>query len=657
MAKHEITPRKGPEIERVPGVEETIQLGQWYWVKHSLEGDGKGGEEEADEDDSPANEWFGCVTGFGSNYVKISAPPADRYTLSSSSRIHLDEFHDWCRLEPDPEAVLRGFVEKYQNRVAATAEKIQHLLQRIGAFRLPQREGESSSPSEPQHQLALLNAETSVEGYQQFLATAKEETVPQLKEQMEADSFQLSRWLQARTLPAQAMAGRLGDALDVIKGQIFNVNLYAGFAEDIAQIRRGKPAPATEKLHVMQRRLYMDEESLVAYEVGGMEFGDLRTFEKWLSRKANMERILPFPRTLVAFRVRRHTKRRDTPDIRTAWINLWKEKEDKYTYLYIRNGGQLFRMYTDIEFDARIFPNKSEFNATPPLMAERGFGGGFTGKLISMDHYEELVAEFKELERKCKEWAEANPGVSWVHNPYNGAWHGADAPEHHYARFSPESVLYDDIVATIAKQIEYYNRIVLIIQGLFDRTEVFHPHPPVQTWTPEGFDAAITLVYDADRTLHNGAAPDFEAYRQQLNESLGEGFVTMGQQWYWRVEQGKKKRNTWGNPGPGEVARIMEWKPRSRKATYRWLRRRQSWSSDPWSPSGPVKTLVTVPADALVNLDAYIPGDFRQFFQDPRTREKYLQWAPILLTAEEYKAGNVKVVENQLDPRRCEDEW
>ena len=37
---------------------------------------------------------------------------------------------------------------------------------------------------------------------------------------------------------------------------------------------------------------------------------------------------------------------------------------------------------------------------------------------------------------------------------------------------------------------------------------------------------------------------------------------------------------------------------------------------------------------------AYTPGDYRQFFADPRTRAEYLKWAPLLLEAEEWWAGN-----------------
>jgi hypothetical protein len=49
-----------------------------------------------------------------------------------------------------------------------------------------------------------------------------------------------------------------------------------------------------------------------------------------------------------------------------------------------------------------------------------------------------------------------------------------------------------------------------------------------------------------------------------------------------------------------------------------------------------------VPADQLFNVSAYRPGDYKQFFADHRTRAEYLRWAPLLLTAEEFHAGNIK---------------
>jgi len=56
-------------------------------------------------------------------------------------------------------------------------------------------------------------------------------------------------------------------------------------------------------------------------------------------------------------------------------------------------------------------------------------------------------------------------------------------------------------------------------------------------------------------------------------------------------------------------------------------------------PSGVAASFKCKVAQVL-NVDAYTPGDYLQFFRDPRTRAKYLKWAPLLLAAEDWHARN-----------------
>ena len=81
--------------------------------------------------------------------------------------------------------------------------------------------------------------------------------------------------------------------------------------------------------------------------------------------------------------------------------------------------------------------------------------------------------------------------------------------------------------------------------------------------------------------------------------------------------------------------------------TFVWYRQRRT----PVNPrlfrpqSSRIRCKFWASIDSLLNVSAYQPGDFLQFFQDPRTRAEYLKWAPFLLTAEEYHAGNIKVTD------------
>lgn len=150
-----------------------------------------------------------------------------------------------------------------------------------------------------------------------------------------------------------------------------------------------------------------------------------------------------------------------------------------------------------------------------------------------------------------------------------------------------------------------------------------------------------------------GPKPDFDAYRKRLNATITKGTVTIGQDRFWAMKEAEKEQNRrpdreywsdesrpYGNPGPGKLARVVE--ATRTKCTFHWLRARLTY--DPWARNtSPIACKIQVPRGVLFNADAYTPGDFKQFYDDPRTRAEYLKWAPVLLLAEEYKAGNREV--------------
>ena len=72
-------------------------------------------------------------------------------------------------------------------------------------------------------------------------------------------------------------------------------------------------------------------------------------------------------------------------------------------------------------------------------------------------------------------------------------------------------------------------------------------------------------------------------------------------------------------------------------ATFKWERERlvRRWRGE----SMYIAASLRVERARLFNVTAYAPGDFRQFFADPRTREEYLKWAPFLCAAEDYHAA------------------
>ena len=621
---------RGPDQTTTP-TNDTPEVGRWYRVKC--------------DDDKVA--WLGCAVHIGSNYVGLKGVRGNGGRCEV--RLHFDEFWQRCEYVPDPQPIIDEHMLKARNRVNELMNEIKMLTARLG---VGQHQALGAVDGETQA-IAVRSGEP-VEQYKKALVKAKEKTLPDLFAKLRAEHETLAGWMHTQLIPLQAQTGSLDEVKGQIKDRIFNVELYAGLVENVKKVKKGKPAAVGEKICLLQRRHYMDEECLANYEHGGMCFKNIKDFDKWLAKPANFSRIFPFERCVVAFRVRRFD--RDTAHVWQTFelIEVLREREyDKWTFLYIRNGEQLFRMDTELEFDEQLFPDGNH----------KLFGGSklwakhFTrdlDDLITDDDYKTRVAK----EKKHAEWVETQPKKE--------RWHLRD---HHntegdYFPFTPERVEYDDIMAILDKAAKKHNRIALILQGLLDRSPVFHPHPPWQLWTPEGFETGIERIFDDSRALSAGDKPDFEKYRAKLNARLTEGSLTTGQKTAWlvrsaerenaRLDNDYRSRQEYrhkhfepdGDPGPGQLAYAHKYRASDGACTYVWKRRKRGRGGYA-IPGTEIEDSITTGEENLLNVDAYTPGDFHIFFDDPRTRQEYLQWAPLLLEAEECHAGN-----RDLKPQR-----
>lgn len=634
-----------------------LALGQWYWVTSTRQVKLPGETQYQAE----TYEWLGCVMALGSNYVELKAPRQGNY--SAGARVHFDDVFTDLRFEPNAPAVIQAKVSHYQQESARLLGEVKALTAQLGLKPVGVLPGQSGVESGTA--LVTLSAQPDIGSYKQALVLAKEKTLPDLFDAIKEANAALVCWMTADTLPMEAVAGQLKASVGEIEDRIFNVSLYAGLVEEAVPCCEGAPAAMEAKLHVMQRRCYMDEECLLAYQAGGLEFKDIRAFDAWISQPENRDRILPFPRTLVAMRVRRKSKEREWDgSLLGAFVKMHLDQTDKLTFLYLRNGEQVWRISTEMDFGELIFPDKSMFSPGEPQMAKIFCGSIQT--MITRSEYEDLKAKYDAVQAAAALWKQNNPGKTWMDNPHSSSLSGDVRINGQYFNprewtpFDQSSLHFDECMREVETRIKEYNRIALIIQGLFDRSLVFHPHPPVQTWTPAGFERAITLVFDGTMVLTHGAAPDFEAYRARCNALLKVGSVVTGQELYWLKQEAAKENERerqrnhrdlaryrhktykpYGNPGPGRVAKVVGWKPRAQQATFAWTRSRLRDPGFFKAQRERIPCSLTVPVAELLNVSAYTPGDFKQFFQDPRTRADYIQWAPLLLTAEDFHAGKL----------------
>jgi hypothetical protein len=592
-----------PKAADVESADATPAVSQWYWVRKSK-----------DEDDSEGERWFGCVLHVGSNYAKLGTVDGNAY-----ERVHFDEWAERCEFVPIPDPIIDGHVREHQAETMRLMAEVRAITARLAVT--PGRALGPGGATESTA-LALRNHQTAKD-YKKALVRAKDKELPELFQHIEQSNLALGQWMKAKTLPLMAHEQALRSSIDAIDDRIFNVELYAGLVETVTCVKNGAPAPIATPIHLMQRRCYMDEECLAEYQAGGMSFKNLRAFDRWIGRPTNFKRILPFPRCVVAFQVRRNDRDWRIRNFIDFFQMLNEKPLDKLTFLYIRNGDQLHRLATELELGPQLFPDPRSLDRGQlwaKIFVER------VDKIITNDEYEALQAEAAREEQEHSE-------------QFRHRFHDD------YQPFTPASVYYDDIGRHLADEMTKHNRLVIVLQGLLDRSPVLHPHPPWSLWTEAGFAAALSLVYDDSRALAPADLPDFEAYRAKLNAELRVGSVTTGQQLAWeqhnaRKEEAARDRHYHigrfvpeGNAGPGLLARPATVSKRSQMCTFTWTRERLT------GKGATVPCRFTVNAKQLLNVDAYQLGDFRIFYRDPRTRAEYLKWAPLLLLAEDYHAG------------------
>lgn len=288
------------------------------------------------------------------------------------------------------------------------------------------------------------------------------------KDEMDA----LARSLEMELAPVREQIALLEEGIQTI-------NLYLGRDESFEILIEGEAMPASEPLVVRQMTLYMDEEVAAVDddEGDGIHSGRISWFDEWIKEPGHLEQVLPERKAIVALEPRRHLRKSGQDS-----------KKDNQTYWLIRNGGNLYRMLTD----ATTFGDNSGFRVGERIVPER-----------------EEFTSFFEIERS--EYVDGKR-VTWTEpmKPGTKEWLAAEKAAGAHQR--------------------HYMKIALVLQGLIDRTTVFHPLPPegLSFLGPESYDSgAIKIITDAELALGTGLEPFYEWLRR-LNGELKVGMRIVG---------------------------------------------------------------------------------------------------------------------------------
>ena len=258
---------------------------------------------------------------------------------------------------------------------------------------------------------------------------------------------------------------------------IATVNLYLGRDEEIVCLRGGQPAPQDTPITVRQLVLYADEECMVAIDEGGIDAQHLDSFDEWLlARPEHLQQVLPEEKGVVVLMPRRRSRERGD-----AWIDSQQRAADHHSYWIARNGQRLYRLSTDFEVGERLVPRQDEFTAM---------------------FYEDRLEWDPEQQRHIRERVPIPPGsAAWLQ-----AEKSADAQHRHYFR------------------------VALVLQGLIDRTTVFHPLPEegLSLLRDEAYlEGKVRVICDADQVLEDGSER-FSDWLRRLNGQLRPGMRVIG---------------------------------------------------------------------------------------------------------------------------------
>jgi len=242
---------------------------------------------------------------------------------------------------------------------------------------------------------------------------------------------------------------------------IQTIETYAGIKENIVAVRTGIPGSEDTPVVIRQAVIYMDEE--MALIDPEFDWQKIDSFDKWLVQDDNYKVLMPDIKSIVAIKPRRYDKKYTEGETAAdRWHNWTMNQYNHVTLFLIRNGENVYRIESEhIILQDRLFPNA--------------------------DEYLDILRKEQEEERR-----------GWKINADN-----SDA-------------------ALFRKR---FTKVSFLLQGLFDRSDVFAPHCFTGSMIKmEGLDGQVEMLYELDRSrLLSDGRPAFNDWLEQLNEGLAEG--------------------------------------------------------------------------------------------------------------------------------------
>lgn len=292
-----------------------------------------------------------------------------------------------------------------------------------------------------------------------------------MKADLEKRRAEMEAEFRRQAAELQALMAPMEAELKKMTEVLWTVNLYLGRDETLTLLRDGEPAPADTPLTIRQRVLVMAEESLIL--TGGHRTGmtseNIPEFVDWLLEDdAHLDRVLPEPKGVVVMIPTKVKSRTSNP-----WEDSARDARNQSSYWLLRNGARIYLLTVDesLTIGERLLPYQREFIDV--------FDGGMLRG---------------EVEPGSEKWLALEAA--------------ADARRRHYMR------------------------IILVLQGIIDRTTAWQPLPPagLSLLRLEDQEAGrVVIVQDGDPSLMlTDGRESFGDWQKRLNALLRPGLRVVG---------------------------------------------------------------------------------------------------------------------------------
>lgn len=419
-------------------------------------------------------------------------------------------------------------------------------------------------------------------------------SVMKQQQKIVAKQAELKDLLERKMREVSEIIAPLNAMVKKLEEGIWTANLYLGRDEEIIQLRDGEPASSTTPITVRQLVLAMDEECAASEASGGIDAMSMETFDEWLlADESHLDQVFPEERGVVAL-----VPRWSEVDYGNPWESTARNQDNHQTYFLIRNGARLYRYVTDFIAGERLVPTAAEFT---DFFYTRG---GYS-----------------------REREPLKPGTD--------AWHraetSADARKRHYMRVG------------------------LILQGLVDRTAVFHPLPgTVRFLEPDDYDEGrIVIIADGDQLLDDGAEP-FREWQRRLMREVRPGvriigaFNTYDARESWTIHPPRASKPDSFIPHT-VTERVGE---RALKITY--ARTDEVWRYvdmpdrpgyerlAPVTPRTRASCTFSIDTDLVLPFDLIAVEDVDRYLRSRTDRHRYVRMFPLLKAARRTKLAEIE---------------